>query len=296
MPGRDSSKNKFKSLPLTESQTIWFIIAIIVVADLAWDRLSNIHLSVSPSALAPPSLFIGIGIVYSTVRIDQRISAIALAISQLLTFTMAIITLSYLIATANFPLIDHQLAAIDAAMGFDWISMFRWTREHPLSNLILRLCYPSNVPQVFVFLILFGAIGRMDRVRELVWLYVLTLLVIVPMSLIMPAAGAWDYYGVSHLTNAYYLADLHALRDGTLSNITVPYVTGIIQFPSFHAALGLIMIFVARGIWFLFLPSLMLNLIVIVSAITEGGHHLIDIMAGLAVVPPAVVILQMFRR
>jgi membrane-associated phospholipid phosphatase len=133
-------------------------------------------------------------------------------------------------------------------------------------------------------------------VREFVWLWVLTLLIIISLSWLLPAEGAWAYYNVAHLVDAYYLPDFYALRSGEMREIVMAKATGIIQFPSFHAAVALIFIYTSRAIRILFPAFLGLNVLMICSTPTCGGHHFSDVLAGLAVVPCAIIVLRQMAR
>jgi membrane-associated phospholipid phosphatase len=216
--------------------------------------------------------------------------------AQLVAFTAACGVLSYLTVTSNFPLIDRYLSAADTAVGFDWLALFNWVQHHPGINRALGWAYESGVFQIFVLLILLTLFGRPERAAEFVWLYITTLLIVVPISWLLPAESAWVHYGVTDRVHAYHLADFSALRAGKLPEITVARVNGLITFPSFHTALGLILIYVTRGIPFLFPVSLGLNALMIASTLTSGGHYLVDVIAGAAVLPLAILIFGWGQR
>jgi membrane-associated phospholipid phosphatase len=57
---------------------------------------------------------------------------------------------------------------------------------------------------------------------------------------------------------------------------------GIITFPSFHATLGILFIHATRRT-VLFIPSVVINVGMIMATPTIGGHHFIDVPAGLAI-------------
>src|SRR5438105_2811571 len=97
-------------------------------------------------------------------------------------------------------------------------------------------------------------------------------LIVIAFSWVMPAEGAWAYYNVSHLTNAYYLHDFNAIRAGEMPEIVMADAKGIVQFPSLHAAASLMLIYVTRGIPYLRLVSFLLNVLMLVSTLTCGGH------------------------
>jgi membrane-associated phospholipid phosphatase len=286
-------KYRFKmQRQIAEGQVLWTIIALTIGIDLVWAHAIGIKIVLSSGLVIGFSLMAGINLIYATVRPDQRIAAFASAAAQLTAFSAAAAVLSYLTVTSRFPLIDRYLAAADAAFGLDWLGFFTWVKDHPLIEFVLGLSYGSGLLQVGALLVTLIVVGQHERLRQFVWLFVLTLLIIILLSWVMPAEGAWAYYGVSRMTSAYYLPDFYALRAGTLSEISMARVTGIIQFPSFHAALALILIYVCRGIPYLFPVCLVLNAVMIFSTATWGGHHFSDIAAGLAVVPLAILVLR----
>lgn len=278
---------------ISEVQAFWAIVVAIIVIDAAWTMALGIKVVPDPVALAGIALIAAINLVYATVRPHARIAAAAASVLQLAAFTSAGAVLSYLTVTSRFPLIDRHLAAFDAAIGVNWVGLFHWVHDHPVIFRMFELAYNSMMLQVGFLLVALNALGRLERVREFVWLFVLSLLIIIPISWLLPAEGAWAHYGVSHLTNAYYLPDFYALREGRMPVIDMTGITGVIQFPSFHAALGLILIYAYRGVRYLFPISCLLNICMIASTAVSGGHHIADILAGLAVVPLAVVILRL---
>jgi hypothetical protein len=281
---------------ITESQALWAIIVLIIVIDTLWAWSLGIRIAQSPFVVFSFFLISGINFVYAKLRPDRRIAVFAAAAAQLTAFTACGAILSYLTVTSRFPLIDRYLAAADAAMGFDWRLLFMWVHEHPAIDSVLALSYGTGLFQIGVLLVVLNVVGQLERVREFVWPFVITLLIAVPVSWLFPAESAWVYFGVTNLTNPYHLADFTALRAGQMREISIARVNGLITFPSFHAALGLILIYASRGIRVLFPLSLGSNALMIASTPFAGGHYLVDILAGLAMVPLAVFILRSWQR
>ena len=274
----------------------WALIVVIVGIDTFWAWSVGIWFALDlNTALGFAVLFL-INVIYGTVRVSPRIAALSGALVQLIAFTVVTGILSYLAVTSDFPLIDRYLSAADAALGFDWLALFKWISDHPLIRLVLDLAYLSAAAQIFVLLVLLSIFRMFERMVEFVWLYVLTLLIIIPISWLAPAAGAWSYYGVAHLTSAYYLPDFFALREGTVREIVMANMVGLIQFPSFHTTLCFILIYAARGIRILFPAFLGLNALMVASTFTAGGHYLADLIGGAAVVPIAIMIFDWGQR
>ena len=279
-----------------DAKRLWNVIAFIIAVDALWAYLTGFKIStgwVFPVALL---IFIAIKHFFTAVWPSRRTAAFFETFVQYITFGNAAVFLSYLFAASGFPLVDKQLAAMDAALGFDWLAFFNWSEfERPLVGGALNLIYASAIIQVVVLLVTLSVTARFARMTEFTWLIVISLLIILPLSLFLPAEGAWAHYGVAHLTSAYYLPDFYALRSGAKRAIDLnENLNGIIQFPSYHAALGLMLIISSRGT-FLFSVYLPLNILMIVSALTAGGHHLVDLIFGLATVPMAALVLKTIR-
>ncbi|WP_409192551.1 phosphatase PAP2 family protein [Bradyrhizobium sp. RDM4] len=283
-------------LRITESQALWAIIAAIIGVDATWAWSLGIRVVLNPVVIPVFCLIVCINLVYATVRPDRRIAALAETIAQLIAFTSSATILSYLTVTSSFPLVDRYLAGADSVIGFDWLALFMWVHERPLIGKILFAAYDSGIFQLGVLLVGLNVLGRLERAREFVWLFVLTLSIIIPISWLLPAESAWVYFGVTDLANAYHLAHFSALRAGQMPEISMTQVNGLITFPSFHTALGAILIYATRGIRILFPIYLGLNVLMITSTPSMGGHYLVDIFAGLAVVPCAIMILRWAQK
>ncbi|MGY4506354.1 membrane-associated phospholipid phosphatase [Bradyrhizobium sp. GM24.11] len=277
---------------ISESRALWAVTAVIIGVDAIWAWSLGIRVVLNPVVIPVFCLVVCINLVYATIRPDRRIAALAETIAQLMAFTSSATILSYLTVTSRFPLVDRYLAAADAVIGFDWLAVFMWVHERPLIGKILFVAYDSGIFQLGVLLIVLNVLGRLERAREFVWLFVLTLLIVIPISWLLPAESAWVYFGVTDIANAYHLAHFSALRASQMPEISMAQVNGLITFPSFHTALGAILIYATRGIRILFPIYLVLNLLMIASTPSVGGHYFVDVLAGLAVVPCAIMILR----
>lgn len=268
----------------SEVRRLWIAIAIVAAVDFVWLRVAGMAVSIDATQAVTFCAAVLLSIVYTSFRPDRRIAELATACAQVIAFTAAGATLSYLTVTAKFPLVDRQLAAADALLGLNWLAFFEWVEARPTIKEVLTIAYHSCMPQVAVLLLWLSACGRFERIREFVWLFVTSLLVIIPISWIFPAASAWVYFDVVGRADAYHLADFNALRNGEMTRISLTQVNGLITFPSFHAALAIILIYASRGVKVLFPAFLVLNLLMLAATPTVGGHYFIDIIAGACVV------------
>ncbi|MBV8650569.1 MAG: phosphatase PAP2 family protein [Alphaproteobacteria bacterium] len=74
-----------------------------------------------------------------------------------------------------------------------------------------------------------------------------------------------------------------ALRDGTLREIDLRHLQGLVSFPSFHVILSLLFIYAMRGIRFAVPVGIVVNAPIILGTLSAGGHYLIDLPGGAAV-------------
>ncbi|WP_128971365.1 phosphatase PAP2 family protein [Bradyrhizobium tropiciagri] len=276
-----------------EATHFWLIIGAMTAVAALGLYLSNMKVSLGFPIIFGFLVLVGLNLFYTRVRKNPLFASVALTCAQLVAFTNVAIVLSYLAAARRFALVDNTLAAMDAAVSFNWLALFAWLKiEHPTVGWTLDLIYDTMITQVFILLIVLCSTKRLLQARTFSWLFAVTLLIVIPISMVLPAEGAWAHYGVAHLTSAYYLPDFYAIRSGSMHVIDLDKATGIIQFPSFHAALALILILSSRGT-VLFPVYLPLNVLMIISALTAGGHYLMDVAFGLATVPAAVLALRL---
>lgn len=73
---------------------------------------------------------------------------------------------------------------------------------------------------------------------------------------------------------------LSALRDGTMGVLKFGNDEGMIQLPSFHTVLAIMLTYNLRHNRWLFAVAVALNTLLILSCPSEGCHYFIDLFAG----------------
>ncbi len=217
-----------------------------------------------------------------------EVTALWLAISLVGLLTTALMT-----RTAA-PLVDSMLIAADARLGFSWPLWTGWVDSHPLLRLCLLLAYVSLLPQFALSLVYLPLTGRVERIIEMA---VITVLALIPALLcvrFVPALGPFAAFGMTD--QAMYLPTMLALRGGA-EVFDISYNgAALVTFPSFHAIWALALVYIHRGNGRLTLAVATLNAAVLASVISEGGHYLVDLIAGVivfaAVVPVARVLVR----
>jgi membrane-associated phospholipid phosphatase len=193
-----------------------------------------------------------------------------------------------LATTTALPLQDATLAWLDQMLHFDWIAFLTLTNSNPIVSRTLVVAYHSAFPQMVLLYILLSFSRREEQLAELLTLFCVTFGATCFLMLLVPAAGAYPYYqprrelfdGFSADAGMWHYEVFNLLRTAPSPVLKLEYMKGLVTFPSFHTALAIITAYAARDIPFIALPAAILNGIVIVSTLPEGGHFLVDVLAG----------------
>jgi membrane-associated phospholipid phosphatase len=204
-------------------------------------------------------------------------------------FGAALAPFMSLMASLDRPLIDAALERADRLLGFDWLQASEWVGRHVLLARGLTAVYWSFLWQAPIILLLGSHINPGERNTELIWLYIVSVLACVMLSGALPALGMPGVIGMKHIE------ELRAIRSGhwTLASVNSG---GIVTFPSFHAVLAVIYIYCARHRLWALSVLMPVNLMMLASTPTVGGHYLVDVIAGIAVAFASIAVVRALRR
>jgi membrane-associated phospholipid phosphatase len=264
---------------LAQLLLIWPAILLIGISDII--VLISQGMSVDWALIWPMILVASALVVVSVIcqwlrryQVSRAVSAFA----QIISIGILSSILSYaLMAASPYPMADPLFMRADAAIGFDWLSWFSWVDSHPKVYLILRYAYESVRFQLLLVVIVLSYIDR-DRVDEFFIYIIISLCITCVVMFFIPAIGAFSAH---HVGVEPWKNDTIALRDHHL--LIIKHLDGIITFPSFHTASGVLFIYIERHHKWLLYPLIIINVIMIASVLTEGAHYLVDVIGGLAV-------------
>ena len=188
----------------------------------------------------------------------------------------------YLAVALNRPLADPWLARADALLGISVPAAVEWTRAQPLFASILAGSYFSLMPQFIAPIVI---LGLFYRDRDALWEYAFNfhfcLLVTLLGLALFPAMCAFSYYGFESLIDqSRFIRHFDALRNGTFKVIQLRELEGLITFPSFHVAGGLMVTWAFRRYRRTFAGLFVLNALMIASTVLLGPHYAVDIIAS----------------
>jgi membrane-associated phospholipid phosphatase len=186
------------------------------------------------------------------------------------------------------PLQDAKLASLDQMLGFDWLGFLALSNSSRAVSSGLTVAYHSAFPQLLLLYFVLSFSGREQRLAEFLTLFCMTFAATCFLMILVPAAGAYAYYqpprkmfdGFSPDAGMWHYEVFTLLRAKATPVLKVEHMKGLVTFPSFHTALAIVTAYAARNIPLIALPAAILNAIVIVSTLPEGGHYLVDVLAG----------------
>ena len=186
---------------------------------------------------------------------------------------------------------------VDSSLGFNWLDLLISTNSSPLFGAVLKAAYHSSATQIVGVCLLLAAANRGQRLTEFLTLFVVTFVAVAAISALVPAAGPYAYFqppkelfsSFSPDAGMWHYQVLQALRNEPVPVLSFMNVQGLVTFPSFHTSLAIITAYAVRGIKFVATPVAILNGIVIISTLPEGGHYLIDVIAGAVISTIAIV-------
>ena len=271
-------------------------IAALAICDWLWARHAGLTFGHWTQVAVLTGLLLAIGFFYGSIRRNAQLADMALWGALVTAFSIAAAIFTYLNATLAFPLVDSELARIDAGLGFSWPAWFQFVNSHSLLKVPFAIIYAILLPECAAAIVYFAHCGRSDRIAEFLWGALLSILITAPISGIVPALGAFVHFGVPGPAEATYLPHLLALREGTASSFSMNEIQGIITMPSYHTVLAILIVYAYRGCGRLFTLVLLLNGVMLLSLPSEGGHYLIDLIAGGAIAAVTIAIISAAAR
>jgi membrane-associated phospholipid phosphatase len=201
------------------------------------------------------------------------------------------------------PMIDDQLTRIGHWMGYDWQALVLAMTNYPTATRALGVVYQSALPQLAVTICLLAVYDRAVTLHRFILAGIVTLAICVAIWWAFPSVG---YVGTLPLSDEQMAAAgliypqnyggyLTRLLQQGPGHITPEIVTGVVGFPSYHTVMACLVVWYCwRTV--LFIPALLVNLVMLLATLVHGGHHLIDVIGGIAVFALGVLIANRLTR
>lgn len=291
---------------MTDAHAAWrlFTLTWIPVAALALALALGLALtgfSIKPqSAMFPAcSALLFAAICYGSVWLSgryQRVSFVFGSATQLVVITLLITPLTYIAAAASMPLQDANLAALDRMLGLDWRGYVAFVNRSPQLSAFFALGYGMISWPIFFIPVLLAMQRHFGRLQQFTLAFLLTLIATTVISTLVPALGAYHQLGIrpedySHFPPLGYLdqlRDFPLVRDGSLRDLDLMRLVGIITFPSFHSAACVLYIWVFWPIWWMRPAAVIVESAMLLATPVGGGHYFVDVFAGIGIAALAI--------
>ena len=195
---------------------------------------------------------------------------------------------NHLMMTMALPWQDALLMKWDEALGFDWLGYFEFVHSRPWLISLQDCSYTSLTPLSVVTYVGLALLGFKKRAFFFVEIFFFTAVATAVLGALFPAKAAVDWHMINvadypnfrHLPGVYHLDHLDNLRmpsgEISLDPLRIP---GLVTFPSFHTAAGIIMCAAVYRMW-LFIPVTGYVILMISATPVFGSHYFIDLVAG----------------
>ena len=193
-----------------------------------------------------------------------------------------------LLASTGLPLIDRHLIALDRHIGFDWLALHHALKDQPDVFYAGERVYLSLQWQPTLLILALA----MSMQHSLLWRFItawfLALLITIAIFPFTPAVGGFIHYGITsqnfpHLSEqsiSGWYGIFEQVRVGAITKLGANTITGIVTFPSFHAAGAVLLAYGWMKVKWLRWPMAVLNVGVFATSTFIGGHYLVDMLAG----------------
>jgi hypothetical protein len=244
-----------------------FLVAVVLTTDFTFD---------TQLLMAPALVLLGtgaIGMYFRRYRASPRFGSGLQAFALFVAMSVATPFCAVIAASSNLPLVDEWLAQLDRTL------FFGFERHYVVELVVARPTLVATVQVVYHSLIwqplLLGSVLFTINPRRgwsLLFAWGLTLTVIIAIFPFFPAAGAPPYF-------LDFVGTFNGARDGTLRLLGQEALRGIVTFPSFHAAAGVLLAWGWSAVSRIGGAFVILNIAMIGTALI-AGHYLVDLVAG----------------
>lgn len=230
------------------------------------------------------------GIAYRVSGRDLRIGATLVCASLFILFTLALSLFNYLLMPHWAPTIDLALARIDEMVfGYQWDRFVAASMQYPLLHEAMRYAYMSTLPQIAILIALLGLTGRTTQMYALMVSIAIAGTATVTFWGLFPSLGPSVMfelpsdlpYALAPIVGPDYGRAILDLYETGAPYLSPGEIRGLIAFPSFHIVLALAAVWYARSVAWAFPVYVAVNLLVVPGVLVHGGHHVVDIPAGL---------------
>lgn len=272
---------------------IFVIIGILGFADvvLIWLKDIDFYFTGAEVMLLTAALFFGAAQAARRAGRYFRFANILIVLSMFFLFTYVGSNFNVLLLPRPGQPIDPTLVAMDAWFGYSWPDAVAWISNYPFASNFLRNVYLSTQNYLFLAFAVVGALMDVRQLHRLALACVLGGLITIFCWALMPSSGASAFWTldpklhdiVRPIVGSAYGAELNRLLVEGVTKIDQFNIKGLIGFPSFHAVMAFVIVPAFWPMKALRLPVAALAAAAVPGILIHGGHNLMDVFGGTAV-------------
>jgi membrane-associated phospholipid phosphatase len=216
-------------------------------------------------------MLVAIGVFYDLSGRSAALARVSYAVALATTLGYATLVTTYILGGIGRPFQSELLRQWDAFLGFSWPKWFSWVAAHPSLQTFLACIYAMHLAATATTVFIL-ALRTRDGATRFLRAFCLAFAAVALGELLLPS--------FTNTPNAPSNLVRLSLRDGTFGALDISRTVGLVCFPSMHAVLGVL---VPTALW-LFrawrVPLMLYGVGMCVASLSEGGHHLVDVLAG----------------
>jgi len=234
----------------------------------------------------------------------QYLRSVAETVGLGIALTGPLVMLTYLAALTNHPLQDHRLMQMDQNLGIDWMALIATADAHPIFARALTLAYNSFAFQLLLLPALLSISRQAARAYQMVAAHGFICVFASFISIWYPALGTYaalsiDISQFKNIDASWGLASVDqmmAVRTDPGFVLRLDQASGIITFPSVHAAAAILCAWATWPLKLVRFPLIILNIFMFFSAVVVGGHYVVDLISGIAITGFAIAVVLYVTR
>lgn len=237
------------------------------------------------------TLLIALGQIYRRYRPSERVALMAHATGLFIIYATFAGLFNVALLPRPFPAIDPVLVEVDAMLGYSWPEWCARIADYPVLSAVMRTVYQFTHVQLLLAFLVLGVLLDRARLHVATLAAVFASLATIFTWAVLPSTGPGGYWLLDPAVDAIVRplgssalgAELNRLLVEGVADISTLKTTGLVGFPSFHTAMGLIALFAVWPYPALRYPTLLVSVVLAPAILAHGGHHLADVLAGIAV-------------
>ena len=201
---------------------------------------------------------------YTTIPLVHKLSVLMVWFIVLHLYITVGAPSSYLFASVGGAFVDPYFAAADKALGLDWVAFLEFVANYPWIGDYSTSIYLSSMKVLLTTMVLLALLGKHKQGDLLIVSVMVSAFLTSALSAPFTASGPFGFYNVpvdvyKDLAPAVtgkggiWLDHLMQLRSGEFRELRQGIYQGVVQFPSFHTTLSVLLILSMRGTGPLFL-------------------------------------------